>query len=131
MLRLRDSAPGISSSGLAWRENPLRSSTAPSLVEVWLGSKYSYPRYDQHVPELRRIVLFSWEEEVLLVIAHEFRHIHQMHIPVKAVVDDHTAEVDAERFAIETLQEWRSIRRLKSSVCRRPDRYEVDKNCAM
>ncbi len=118
-LKLMDAEEGSSSSGLASSVNKgLVDPAAPSSIEVWLGTKFLFPRYDQHVQELAKIVLFNWEEEVLLVIAHEFRHIHQMWCEpaLESVTNSYEAEVDAERFAVDTLKAWRQLNGIRKAA---------------
>lgn len=81
---------------------------APSLVKVWLRDPAAFvPNRQQYVPELEPVQVNTWAEEALLVIAHELRHIVQFWDP-DIDLDQHEMEVDAEAFAIETLNAWRS-----------------------
>lgn len=82
--------------------------TEPSLVIIRLSDEdpRHYPHQQQVVPELEPVTINSWIEEVLLVIAHELRHIAQFWDP-DFNEDPHMMEVDAEAFAIETLNAWR------------------------
>jgi hypothetical protein len=64
-----------------------------------------YPRKTTHVDEVGTILLESWEEEVVLVLAHELRHIEQFSEGKQ--YEYYEAEVDAERFGLKVLQQYR------------------------
>lgn len=88
----------------------------PCLVTLWVAplEARTYPAKEQYVPYLPAITVFSQEEELLLVLAHELRHCHQF--LNKAEFGEKTSpflEEDAETFAYEALFLWRQ---------RRPDR---------
>jgi hypothetical protein len=106
---VRDGAVGHSTSGRATRFFETRRTLYPALVEINIGQlpASTYPRLDQHVPDLPPILLRSLEEETVLVIAHELRHVVQFFTSALNTMDERQKEVDAERFAIETLQRWR------------------------
>lgn len=107
-LELRDAPAGVMSYGEASMNAETGASLAvPSLVEVWVSQPWAsnYPLPQQYVPELPQIWLQDWSEEVLLVIAHELRHIVQFWEGDN--LDAYAMEVDAEAFAIETLYAWR------------------------
>lgn len=104
-----DAPPGETCSGRAhWNEGD--DAAYPSLVELRLSSPDPrfYPRFDQHVPELEPTRLESWDEEALLVISHELRHVAQFWTEN---MDAHEMEIDAEAFAIQTLHDWRALNR--------------------
>ncbi len=103
-------------SGQASRDNGEGPPVAfPGLVEIWVApqGRGSFPRLDQYVPDLMPILLRSWEEELVLVLAHELRHIEQFYTDLGTDMDSRAMEVDAETFAYEALRLWRA---------RRPDR---------
>ena len=71
-----------------------------------------YPHINRHsVPEVDAAVggteIGSWEEEVLLTLLHEARHIHQFEHGTFPASDSLGAEIDAERFAKRGLRKWR------------------------
>jgi hypothetical protein len=81
----------------------------PAWVEIKLRHREYGPYLSQHVPELPPVLIHTWQEEVLVVLAHEFRHIEQMWgrcIPHTATTS-HGMEIDAEQFAIQVLTDWR------------------------
>lgn len=81
-----------------------------TVVYVGLSRDLEYPIKTMHVPEVGVVELQSWDEEVLFVMAHEFRHADQFLSAGPFEDDDaliHAAEVDAERFAYGLLLEWR------------------------
>lgn len=51
--------------------------------------------------------LHSFEEEIVLVLAHELRHAYQMEAGLFGGMQGHWAELDAERFAVKVLDRWR------------------------
>ena len=75
-------------------------------VMIWMSFGASYPRSTMHVPETGKIVLNSWEEEFVLVLAHEARHIlHFRHFI--DVMTPEEMEIDAEFSALEVLEKFR------------------------
>src|SRR5437762_2514269 len=51
----------------------------PCLVTMWVTAPgvRLFPTREQYVPFLPPVLLRSHEEEVMLVLAHECRHVHQ------------------------------------------------------
>lgn len=78
---------------------------APSIVDIQLSRACRYPKTTVHVPELGEVQVRSFEEEFLLVLAHELRHVDQFW--GRRFTDEAAAELDAERFAIKILKAWR------------------------
>lgn len=103
--------PGKLSGGLAYKFHPATPDPlAPSLIQLWVspaGCRF-WPHEEQHVPELSPFWVESWEEHLLLVVAHECWHVVDFWngdlSPVDAV---HELEIRAESFAIETVKAWR------------------------
>jgi hypothetical protein len=88
----------------------------PCLVTVWVTAPgvRLFPAREQYVPFLPPVLLRSHEEEVMLVLAHEMRHVHQFMSHAEYVNHQHIQlEEDAEEFAYQALFLWRQ---------RRPDR---------
>lgn len=82
---------------------------APSLVELWvrpLDTTYSAVT----LGVLGEVRVYDWEEEVLLVLAHELSHLDAAHgYPEHFPTDkDKEAEESAERFAISILERYRA-----------------------
>jgi hypothetical protein len=103
--------------GYSWKFDPQVGDlalVAPSLVKMTLSAAERYPRCSEHVPEVGPIEFQTWEEEFLLVLAHELRHVDQFW--GERITDAHKAEVDAERFALRSLQRYRKRSRQKSAT---------------
>ncbi|NDG28105.1 MAG: hypothetical protein EB120_13145 [Proteobacteria bacterium] len=77
----------------------------PSMIKIWLGKDRQYPCQDSYVPEIK-VTFHDFEEELIYVMAHEFRHIDQFWTSLRRV-EGHAAELDAERFALKVLNIWR------------------------
>lgn len=101
------------SSGLAEMRVP-GDAAHPSRVTVYLSydSAINFPASFQHVPEIKPFEIRSWEEEVLLVLAHELRHVVQFWGDEQ--MSAHVMEVDAEAFAISTVKAWRIAQKSNS-----------------
>jgi hypothetical protein len=99
---LRDQAWGRFSGGYATKL------PFPSIT-IWLSRSLAYPCITCHVPEVGAISVSDFEEEVVLVLAHELRHV--LHFTGKprryTTANAGAAEVDAERFAAKMLKGWR------------------------
>lgn len=78
---------------------------APGLITVELSRGAVYPRTTRYVEEVGPIVVESFEEEFLVVLAHEAKHFDDF--AVGLVASDHKHEVRAERFAVKLLRKWR------------------------
>ncbi|MGH9425427.1 MAG: hypothetical protein ACRD2L_03860 [Terriglobia bacterium] len=102
---------GARSEGHAWKDRKEapehREGIAPSLVEVTVpDANTSYPAYVARVLDHPAIEVSSWQEEVVLVMAHEFRHIDQFWtVPF---TDRTASEHDAENFALKTLRDFQT-----------------------
>lgn len=98
--------------GMAYSADPFNQEHRPdpSLVVIDLSSVRQYPCQDQYLPEVPAVTLRSWEEEVLLVLAHEFRHIEQYWTWRFEDLIGWEMEIDAELFAIKVLDAWRAAR---------------------
>ena len=94
--------------GRTWKVSPEEyPGRCPSLIEIFFGTVAKYPFTDQYKPYTPSVKICSWEEEVLLVLAHEARHLDQYWAPGKlAPLPDR--ELDAELFAIQTVDQWRT-----------------------
>jgi len=98
-LDILDQESGVESGGFAEKNKPTNG--YPSSVTVWVtGDNRTFPY--NNVFEGFSTVLYSWEEEFLLVLAHELRHIDQFYGTVPEFF-----EKDAESYAINTLQAYR------------------------
>ena len=76
-----------------------------------------YPYVDRHsVPEVDAALggteIESWQEEVLLTLLHEARHVYQFGRSMFDPWETIPAEIDAERFAKRGLAKWRREQRL-------------------
>lgn len=90
---------GKMTQGLTARESPGR----PILVTMGLSHNLPYPHTTRHVPALPAVRVTSWEEEFVLVLAHELRHAAQIAHRSYLKSEWYDAEVDAERFAYSVL----------------------------
>ena len=99
-------------SGLADMYGNEEDALYPTRVDLWLTphNPARYPSVQQYLPETPKVTVRSWEEEVLLVIAHELKHVKQFWTDFDCS-DQHGMEVDAEGFAIQTLMRWRQLQR--------------------
>lgn len=80
---------------------------APSLIKLDVSFRGKYPRRSTHVEEVGEVTFNSWQEEFLFVLAHEVKHIDQFWTQP---MEEHAAEVDAERFAVNVLASYRNDR---------------------
>lgn len=82
------------------------------MIALALGQGMTrYPRVSRHVPEVPAVTLRSWQEEVVLVLAHESRHLWQFRtraFEFRTTAGRHAAEVDAEQFAVGVLEAYRA-----------------------
>jgi hypothetical protein len=94
--------------GLAEMYGEEENALYPSHVLICLGSMLPdrYPSTQRYLPELPEVAVESWEEEFLLVVTHELRHIKQFWTDFDCE-NTHGMEIDAEAFAIKTLLLWR------------------------
>lgn len=90
---------------------------APSLIVLQLSHGAAYPATSIHVEEVGPVTVQSFDEEFLLVLGHEGRHVDQMN--GAPVTDEHEAELDAETFAVQLLAKWRVDFPQVSKVTRR------------
>jgi hypothetical protein len=91
--------------GRAWRHE----GTGLDFVTLTVGRSTTYPRITKHVDEVGVIQLADWEENFVLVLAHELAHIRQFRRRTFSCRQRHAAEVDAERRAKQVLQQYRRI----------------------
>lgn len=100
------------SAGLAEMYGEGEDALFPSHVLICLGTMLPerFPHVEQYLPETPAIEVRSWEEEFLLVVAHELKHVDQFWSDFDCA-DAHGMEVDAEGFAIQTLVRWRRFQR--------------------
>jgi hypothetical protein len=79
------------------------SPTRPACVIVRVAPRDSFRPYrDQYVTSLP-VEFKAWEEEVLVVLAHELKHLDDFWTVGE------TTEEGAESFALATLKSWRSL----------------------
>lgn len=105
-----DESKDVFSYGLTHKTNPELSDinlVAPSLVELWVRDNGTYPCVTEHV--LGPVVVHNKTEEILLVLAHELRHLDEFHGYPRTFAPKEVkkAEIAAEQFAINMLEEWR------------------------
>lgn len=80
----------------------------PHLVELELPAvTREYPLLERVIPSLPCIELHSFEEEVLLVLAHELRHVAQYLDAGAMTWTQDEREYDAETYAYDVLERWR------------------------
>lgn len=77
-------------------------------IKLWVSAKMRYPHTTSHVPAVPAVQLNSWQEEFILVAAHELRHAYQMGSGVFQALGPAYAEVDAERYAERVLERYRN-----------------------
>lgn len=80
----------------------------PIIVKLGLSSGLQYPRVTRHTPETPIVNLSSFEEEVVLVLAHELRHASQIDSGAFRAMTVANSELDAERFAVRVLERFRA-----------------------
>jgi hypothetical protein len=95
--------------------NKTGSRTFPALVKLWLTdpAEHRYPRVEHYVKRLEPILIQSWQEELVLVLAHEMRHVEQFYTELGKrleAIGKLEIEVDAEQFAYRALEIWRKSR---------------------
>lgn len=80
---------------------------APSLIELWVRKDAKYPATSEHV--MGPVKVCDWNEEVLLVLAHEIAHLNQYYgYPASYSSEQNKeAEESAEMSAIVVLEKWR------------------------
>lgn len=102
---------GVSGEALSWR------------VDIWIpGPEVPYPFMSQYLPKLvPPFKVLSREEDVLLTIAHELRHVEQFKLqPVKmraaqaspSGVAWNEMELDAESFGQSVCLKWRYAQKI-------------------
>ncbi len=91
--------------GLAWINDRLEPNVMVSIHPI----DAVYPKTEQMNLATPRVELRSWQEEFILVMAHELRHIDQfMTGTLMGPLDEWDAEVDAERFGCAVLEAYRA-----------------------
>lgn len=91
---------GLAEAHVPFPGNP----TAPHRVTLWLRfDTAKYPYKTCHRKSVGEVEVASWQEEFILVLAHELRHIHQF-----VFGTPRQYEVDAERCAIAVLERYRN-----------------------
>lgn len=96
--------------GYSWKRKG-NDPTAPSRVLIQLGGT-DFPKYTLYRKAAGSVTVHTWQEEFLLVLAHEMRHIDQFWSDSPPV----HYEVDAERFAQEVLAAWRSRHQIRRAA---------------
>jgi hypothetical protein len=105
-LRIQDRGDGSHSTGEACARAE-GDETIPEDVNIWVGNA-GFPRTDDYCyPQLSCVKLSSLEEELVLVIAHELRHVHQFSTGAYFRLNAFQMELDAESFARGALTRWR------------------------
>lgn len=95
-------APGTLTTGLAQRTDEI--GVRPR-VTLELSSELRYPLASEYRKSVGIVVMLNWEEEVLMVLLHELRHIQQF----QAAKMPRNYECDAERFAKAGLAQYRGF----------------------
>lgn len=80
----------------------------PILVKLSLSQKCKYPYTTRHTTHTPEVELRSFEEEVVLVAAHELRHASQIATGAFRVMTLDYSEEDAEKHAIRILERYRN-----------------------
>lgn len=85
-------------------------STLPGLIRMWLptGQTEGYPKKSQFIKDLPPIILDTWEEEFVLVLAHELRHLDQFNLNRYKASQLDEAEKDAESFGYSIVELYRT-----------------------
>jgi hypothetical protein len=83
---------------------------APSLIELRVRKDCIYPVTSLHA--MGPVTVWTWEEEVLLVLAHEMAHLNQYYgYPASYSTDQNEeAEEKAEEYAIVLMNLWRELK---------------------
>lgn len=89
---------------------------APSLIVLQVSRNRSYPVKDTYCdekdkPYAEEVTIHSWDEEFVLILAHELRHIDQFFCINGNGLSERQMEEDAEKFAIKVLSSYRKTRR--------------------
>lgn len=117
-LQVLDGPPDFISEGFSKKNEVLTDEyfVSPSLVRISLRGEREgvWPVETQHVIEVEgrkvpvgpKIVLRSWEEEFVLVLSHELRHV-DCYWNNSNMYDVEEAERDAEATAVRVLEEFR------------------------
>lgn len=95
-----------------WRPTELRGSGG--YIEMVL-SRHSYPCKSEHVPEVGAIELHSFEEEFVMVLAHESKHLDDFEGEYTKSEDDSFWEMRAELHAVKVLKAFRKSKTKKST----------------
>lgn len=74
-------------------------------VYLQLSHGITYPYFSYHVEEVGNVLIQTWEEEVVLTLAHELAHVIQ--IKEGRNSDAHQMEVGAEMAGVRRLLAWR------------------------
>lgn len=85
-------------------------------VEIWLPVTRAYPVISHHLDKLKPETLYSWEEEFVLVLAHELRHIEQFYTGSYFQMTSLQAEYDAESVGLGVLDRFRVKEVLKRAA---------------
>jgi hypothetical protein len=93
-----------------WVKNCSRAFAGRAYMEegycvVRIGESRQFPIRNHHYPGLKTAPVYdinSWQEALVIVAAHEFRHLEQFQRRVRA------SEVDAERSALQQLEAYRA-----------------------
>lgn len=80
-----------------------------SLIVLSFPQRSCYPFDTQHVREVPTMTINNFEEELVLVLAHELRHVDQFFLGTITEHNRYEAEIDAEKHAIATLLKYRRL----------------------
>lgn len=86
-----------------------------TLVTLKLASR-KYPYRSRYVKELPSITVGSWQEEFVLVLAHELAHADQFYHDIYSEAEEHLSEVDAESQAYAVREHWLNFKKALTSL---------------
>lgn len=102
---------GLTTGGMA-RVAPDRNGKATFSVEIFLSRGVRFPYLNKHnrIDDVGQVLLRSWEEEFIFVLAHEIRHVEQFLAGVYSREHSDAMESDADRFGVWALEKFRRYR---------------------
>lgn len=80
-------------------------------VRLYLSKGKTYPYATRYVVGLPPLLISSFVEEVVLVLAHEMRHAVQFDTGIWQNLSDYELELDAECAGYSVLDSWRTSKR--------------------
>ncbi len=108
---VQDQQCGMTCGGLAYPRHrkaaELGGANVVNLVKVFLPRALEYPHGSRVVPQLPPINLDSWEEDFIVTLAHELRHVDQFNNGTYDSGNPGPSELDAEAFGQSVLRLYR------------------------